>query len=1339
MDVAGSTVIKLNNDNYQLWKHQMKLLLKVKKVWCTIEMEKPEPTDTNAREIEMFEEKSVLAASILLSSLEPSQAQQVLNLDEGKKIWCKLQQIHEGKVASRRVDLRLELSNIKLKDTENIEKYLARAQYLRDQLEQCNSAINNEEYIGLLLNGLPSTFKGIRVQMKANGLEKITLEEFRSGLKAQEDELKLTEVETKLEAACVSKDSGKFHKKQKPTSNVTCWVCNKRGHYARDCYHRADRKQEKDKEKVNSASGNATNYESAMNVTPKEKPHSVKWYLDSGATSHMTYNKSIFTQISNIENTEVKMADGNFIKVIGVGTVRVKIINKNCLYEYINVSNVLLVPEITENLFSISAFEKKGFKVEFRNGICEIKRNDGVLMMTGKRINNLYEAEVERPIDKIFQEEVKLSAELWHRRYGHQNLVTLNKMKNEELVDGLEFTTKNMSKCENCVIGKAVKESFTSHQEIKTKDVLELIHMDLCGPIQEPSLAGSKYIYLLVDDYSRKLFVYFLKTKDETFSKFKIFKNEIENQTKRKIKRIRSDNGGEFTNRVFKNFLQEHGIIHEETAPYTPQENGIAERNNRTIIQMVRCMLNDAKLPIKYWAEAAYYAVYLKNRTYTRKVGMTPEEKFTGKKPDVKHLKIFGSLVYYLVDKQNRRKLDPVSNEAIFVGYNHLTKHYRVFCKERDTIITVRDAQIIENKRGSEILKNKNENYKYIEIKYNPDESELIEVQSETDEENEQEEVIEDENIIERQEHLEENNQNEKESDVSYDSEESELDDGAKNTTAVDPDYQQTTPSLEVEIFRRSKRIQSHNTNRINLMTNNIHVPEDYEEAMCSNNKNEWKKAIGEELMSHHSNKTWDIVNKPKNKQVIDSKWVFKIKENADGTINKFKARLVARGFNQVKGESYDEVFAPVIRLSTLRIVFAIATERDLDLYQMDVTTAYLNGTLQDEIYMEIPSGLDENKTEKVCKLKKGLYGLKQSARIWYATIKKELEKLEFKMIDSSPCVFLYDKNHIYMIICLYVDDILWATNSTEIAFEKMNRLNEKFEIKFIGEAKYLLGWEIARNKNKGILYLKQEKYIKRILQRFNMNECKKSSIPMQPENKKVTENVKEVITENIPYQELIGSLIYLSQGTRPDIAYVTTYLSQFNTKYTRENWVQAKHVLRYLKETMTEGITYKKNGKMLKLYSDASWNNTLDGKGFSGYISKLAGGAISWQCKKQEVVALSTCESEFMALTEAIKELIWIKRIFIDLKQEDKLGNLIIYADNQAAIKLSSNSTYHSTTKHIQRKYFFIRDEIDRYKINLKYIESKDNAADFLTKAVTKPVLQKCKQKVGLEKIGLD
>lgn len=304
-------------------------------------------------------------------------------------------------------------------------------------------------------------------------------------------------------------------------------------------------------------------------------------------------------------------------------------------------------------------------------------------------------------------------------------------------------------------------------------------------------------------------------------------------------------------------------------------------------------------------------------------------------------------------------------------------------------------------------------------------------------------------------------------------------------------------------------------------------------------------------------------------------------------------------------------------------------------------------------------------------------------------TIKGKLENLGFKEIESSPCVFLYNEPPICMIMCLYVDDILWITNSKEILFKKFDRLKE----------------------------------------RFNMSECKMSSVPMQPESRRLSKETNDDSVENVPYQELIGSLIYLSQGTSPDITFATTYLSQFNNKCTKQHWREAKHVLRYLKKTTTEGTTYTCNKKQLEVFSDASWNNNLDGKGFSGYICKLAGGAISWQCKKQDVVALSSCESEFVALTEVFREQIWLEKLFIDLKREEMSGKMI-YVDNQAAIKLANNSTYHSRTKHIQRKYFFIRDEVDKNKINLKYVK---NAADFLTKAVTNSILTNCKKQAGI------
>lgn len=1368
-----STVIKLNDTNYQLWKHQIKLVLKAKKVWFTIETTKPDPpppdanTEDRAAQLKListYEEKSAVAASVILIALEPSQGQQVINIDEAREIWLKLQQIHEGKVSSRRVDLRLELSTIKKENSENVEQFLARAQYIRDQLAQCGSIIQDEEYIGLLLNGLPKKYNMIRLQMKATGLEKISMEEFRSGLKAQEDEISLSEIEDKMESARLSKKQERQEQRKPNKPNVSCWICNKPGHYARNCYYRADRtehprgksensekqfrrttdmrngRNDRKDEKVNNTTNE--NYESAMRMTNNDKLYPSTWYIDSGATSHMTYDKSAFINLTESETEKVKMPDGSFLDVKGTGTIRVKTTDHNCKYQYIQILNVLYVPEIRENLLSVSTFEKKGYVTSFEDGTCRIKKKDDSLMLTGKRLNNLYEANIVTATNTKVEKVNKVqedNAEIWHRRFGHQNMGTLNQMRLKGIVDGLKFENKNDFTCTDCIQGKAIRQSFDTHDEITTTDVLELIHMDLCGPMGTLSIAQSKYMYVLIDDYSRKIFIYFLKTKDEAFSKFKLFKSEIENQTGKKIKRIRSDNGGEFVNDKFKDFLEEHGIKHERTVPYTPEENGIAERTNRTIIQMIRCMLIDSKLPQKFWAEAAYHAVYIKNRTFMRKINKTPEEKFSGKKPNVKNFKVFGSLAYYLIEAQKRKKLDATSKEAIFVGYDHTSKHYRLYSKEREAVIIVRDAKIIEDKKGAEVLFRTTKNETLEELIYVP-----INIENEnelTDYENDKE----NQNVVYNEVQEPENDVRELDNEISseyeYDTDDSDIDDGAKDTSQQDPTYQIGNINLEEpsEVpVRRSERIQAKQQNRVNLAVDE-EIPKSYEEALQSRKKERWKNAIEEEIKSHEVNKTWEIVNRPKNKTIIDSKWVFKIKENPNETVNKFKARLVARGYNQIRGEDYDEVFSPVIRLNTLRIIIALAVEEDLELYQYDVTTAYLNGVLHEEVYMEIPDGISGDKTNKVCKLKKGLYGLKQSAKTWYTTIKNELKSLGFKELYSEACVFLRTNNKgDYIILCLYVDDILIATKSKHEVDEVIILLGEKFDIKSMGKAKYLLGWEIERNETNGTIHIRQEKYINKILRRFHMQNCKGTTTPMEQivANENNNDSKKQKV-EEYPYQELIGSLMYLSQGTRPDITFATTYLSQFNKNFTEKHWKQAKHVLRYLQQTKSMGIKYQKaNEKQAIGYSDASWNNnTEDGKGFSSYIFILAGGAITWQCKKQAVVALSTCESEFMAITEGIKEWLWLKKLFNELKKcKQYLGNqLMLKTDNQAAIKLCANNMYHSRTKHIQRRYFLIRDEIERNNIKIDYIRTEEMAADFLTKPVTKRILNNCRAITGI------
>ncbi|UYV83660.1 hypothetical protein LAZ67_23001938 [Cordylochernes scorpioides] len=466
-----------------------------------------------------------------------------------------------------------------------------------------------------------------------------------------------------------------------------------------------------------------------------------------------------------------------------------------------------------------------------------------------------------------------------------------------------------------------------------------------------------------------------------------------------------------------------------------------------------------------------------------------------------------------------------------------------------------------------------------------------------------------------------------------------------------------------------------------------------------------------------------ELVDPPKNKNIIGNRWVFRKKFRADGSIERYKARLVAKGYSQKYGIDYEETFAPVVRHSTIRTVLALAVEYDLLVHQMDVQSAFLNGDVKEEIYMTQPENFESKKyPRRVCKLKKAIYGLKQAGMTWHAKLDSVLKEMGLEQMKTDNCVYIKREEGV-LLVAIYVDDMIVAAEeeSPLICFkESMKKL---FKINYLGALNYCLGIRVQRGVD-GSIYLDQERYIEELLEKYEMKESKPISTPMDP-NYKVTK-ISPIDGENEPvdkvqYQSLIGSLIYLSVSTRPDIAYTISTLGQFSNDPRRQHWNIAKRVLRYLRKTSGLKITFKKSTKELYGYVDAYWGgNLMDRKSHSGFVFYLAGGPIAWESKKQQTVSLSSTESEYIALCEAGKEAVHIRMLLDELGFGEILeGPTVLKTDNQGARQLTRNPVYHARTKHIDIKWHYIRDIYDEGLVEIVHTPTQENVADIFTKSL--------------------
>ena len=1071
-----------------------------------------------------------------------------------------------------------------------------------------------------------------------------------------------------------------------------CAYCHQKGHWKKDCPN-------KDKSATANIVQKSEEEEAAFTVSLSDT-YSDKWILDSGCSYHMCPNRHWFSSFEELDGGVVLMGNNNACQTKGIGTVRLKMHDGTIK----RLTDVRYIPDLKKNLISLGVLDSDGYKIIMENGVLKVVRG-AFVAMKGTQKANLYfldgstvtgSASVSSSPNQITSD----SSRLWHMRLGHAGEKALQGLVKQGLLKGAK--TGKFDFCEHCVLGKQTRVKFGAAIH-RTKGTLDYIHTDVWGPSRNASLGGKRWFVTFIDDFSRYVWVYTMRHKDEVLDIFLEWKKLIETQTGRKIKRLRSDNGGEYKSDPFLKVCQDEGIIRHFSVPGTPQQNGVAERMNRTLVEKVRCMLSHSGLSKTFWAEALSYATHIVNRLPASALdGKTPKEVWSGELvSDYDSLRIFGCPAYYHVKES---KLDPRAKKSIFLGYTGGVKGFRLWCTESKKIVLSRDVTF--------------------------DESVMLR-QTTSDTENESPNTTS-KVLLEAPENLQTVDNGEDENDDQDEiSDEVEI---PSPSPIIQPENIATTrPRREI---RKPARYTDIVAFALPIIDDN--VPCTYREAVQSTDSAKWKSAMDEEMKSLHQNKTWELVQIPKGKKTIGCKWVYTKKEGLPGENNiRYKARLVAKGYAQKEGIDYNEVFSPVVKHSSIRILLALVAQFDLELAQLDVKTAFLHGTLNEEIYMTQPDGFKvPGCKEWACKLNKSLYGLKQSPRQWYKRFDSFIQEHKYTRSQFDHCVYfrkLQDGTFIYLL--LYVDDMLIASKSKVEVAKLKTLLNSEFEMKDLGEAKKILGMEITRDRAASTVCLSQTQYLKRVLQRFGMNEKTKSvSTPLAPHFQLSTKmcpttNDEKKKMECIPYANAIGALMYAMVCTRPDISHAVSIVSRYMHNPGKEHWQAVKWILRYIYGTVDVGLKFERNkadGNHLVGYVDSDFAGDLDKRrSTTGYVFTMAGGPICWRSTLQSTVALSTTEAEYMAVTEAFKEAIWLLGLTKDfgIVQE----NVKVFCDSQSAICLAKNQVHHGRTKHIDVRYHFVREIVEDGNVLLQKVSTVENPADMLTKVVSGIKFQHC------------
>jgi len=502
-----------------------------------------------------------------------------------------------------------------------------------------------------------------------------------------------------------------------------------------------------------------------------------------------------------------------------------------------------------------------------------------------------------------------------------------------------------------------------------------------------------------------------------------------------------------------------------------------------------------------------------------------------------------------------------------------------------------------------------------------------------------------------------------------------------------------------------------------------------------------WHDASQQEYDALHQHGVWELCELPPGRKAVGCRWVYRIKTNADGTVERYKARLVAKGFSQKPHLDYTETFAPVAKFASLRTVLALAAAEDMEVHTMDVSSAFLNGDLDEEIYMAQPEGFAAPGQEHlVCRLKKSLYGLKQSPRQWYQKLHATFVSLGFSRCASDHCVWVWAKDGIKVIIPAYVDDLTIACKHTPTLKHIKAELHKQYKMHDLGPIKYILGIEIIRDRANRTMYLSQRKHIGDVLARFNMTDARPVSTPLAKSVPLTKEDCPQSPEDleymsSVPYLSAVGSLMYLAVGTRPDIAFAVGALSRFNANPGQAHWKQVQHVFKYLAGTQDLMLCYGPgaDSTSLQIYSDADYAGDVDSaRSTSGHTVFIGKCLVNWSSKRQPVVAKSTTEAEYIAANNAGSDGVWFRNFASELGYPPS-GPTPLWLDNQSAIRVGKNPEHHSRMRHLLPKYHWLREQVEDKVFTLDYIPTSSMRADGLTKPLDTVAHQRVCSLLGL------
>lgn len=1340
--------------------------------WLPSSPDEIKAVQTYDKELAEWLEKDAVVKQQIAVVLPDSLFVKLLSKPTAKDYYDTLKAQFEQRSLVVSVELRRKLGEMKLKENGDARTHIEKITLIREELASMGKPVSDEDLFNIIFASLPRSYNGILTSVASSiklHQKTLTSDDLMGLILDEYDRLALQDggkSKPKNEDAAFQAD-GKRWKGRNSRTPITCHNCGWNGHKKEDCWEEGGGKAGqgpknwKSRGKKNKSGGENSKSGQRANTAneKKDEPDGV-WLAtvedaspasagaatsttvelyDSGASQHMSPYRDRFINFKSISPHPIQAADKHTFEAIGRGDLPIELPNGKSKTRIL-LTNVLYAPSMGVTLVSISRLTSAGHAALFRDESCKIFDANKKLLGEVPVRNGLYQ--VRRPLTSfagVTNTPKILTMEELHKRMAHIAPSSIREMLVKGMIEGIKLdpTQETMGQCESCEYAKATRKPIGDSRDPKRHENLgDEVHSDLWGPSPTQTQGGKSYYCSFTDDHTRYTSLYLQSAKSDTFGSYTTYEAWLKTQHGANIKRLRSDRGGEYLSDEFSQHLRAKGTERKLTTHDTPQHNGVAERLNRTLIERVRAVLHASGLPKFLWGEAIMHAVYVKNRTATRTLdGKTPYEMLYGKKPNLADLPVWGTRVW--VHDDTRTKLDMRAREGRWVGFDAESGAHRVYLEDRRTVAVERNISF-ERQVGTALGQRSSQPEEESETTNGNQPATPHTAQTPTS----STEAPAPDPLGSNFEHQPPGpRRSTRQRTESPYMRRLRSGEGTHDGRDGDPIIPRGMQRVEEEREEDSRGMGASGEGLgselgfdeeptayamfAGMSEAEGMEPSTIEDAKTRSDWANWKDAVSAELKSLDEARTWDIVQRPKNKNIVSCKWVFKIKRNAAGEIDKYKARLVARGFTQVYGVDYYETYAPVARLASLRLILAVAARQDWDVDVFDFHSAFLNGKLDadEEIYMELPPGADIGGKDKVAKLRVALYGSKQGALKWYKRLCGELAELGFERMESDWGVFTAHIGEDLLILAAHVDDCTITGSSKELIKAFKAEIASRFRITDLGPISWLLGMKVTRNREARTISLSQESFVEAIITKYNFIDAKPAAVPMDPSMQYTKDQSPTTTTQiaemkRVPFRSALGSLMYLAVGTRPDVAFAVSTLAQFADNPGWAHWEGVKRVYRYLLGTKKWALTFGTTKSGLLGYADADGASQEHRRAITGFALLVDGGAILWGSRKQELVTLSTAEAEYVAATHTAKEILWLRR-FISEVFRPLEHPTTLYCDNQSAIALTKDGSYHARTKHIDIRYHFIRFSVEQGSISFLYCPTDSMVADTLTKAL--------------------